>query len=457
MKKLIFTLILASAMLTACKKKKEIPGEKVEVEVPGNTGEQEKSPTQITVFNVSETMSAEIDRDRLQNNWLLTDFTPTGLYLAPNELLKLTVKQTAGTRLPKLLIGTYSRYGAWNAPLAVIPLKEGVNYIQREGAGLLWIRYTDAVPVSTATVTFNSGFVFAPYYKIGVTTQADWKKQLATSKALDVVMEGSNCYVVVEKAKAVEYQNEDQTAALNKIKQIIDLEDDLNGLDGSNALHTKSIYKYLLTQHEDDRFFMFANDYRTAYYGGNVKYILQNSLLDGENLLVCHELGHQHQQKWTWDAITEVSVNVFGLYIKRKLTGVDWLAAGGSWPSAFDYLAKPAGTKDYNGSKSYANPITYDHLRLHMFDQLRLAFGDNFFRDIARKTREEAPILVNDDAKMSYFMLSACKRTGKDLSVFFQKWGFNLSTSAATLQVYADIAALGYPAPIQDPSTLSNQ
>jgi hypothetical protein len=70
--------------------------------------------------------------------------------------------------------------------------------------------------------------------------------------------------------------------------------------------------------------------------------------------------------------------------------------------------------------------------------------------------RVENPTLANDDARMRYFMLKACSISGKNLSTFFQKWGLNLSTSAATTQIYADMAALGLPAPSTDPSTLQD-
>lgn len=456
MKKQICLLILASlTVLVACKKT-EMLSDQEGAGIQGKQGQKKNAKLLSSVFNVVETQSANLDRDRLQNNWMLTDFTATGLYLAPNDTLKLNVQLTAGTRLPKLLIGTYSRYGGWNSQPASVQLTAGSNTITNAQGGLLWIRYTNSTLGSTATITFNSGFVNAPYYKIGVTTSADWQNQLATSAAPDVVMEGTNCYVVVEKAKAIQYQNEDQTAVLNKIKQITDLEDDLSGLDGSNALHTRSIYKYLLTQHEDANYYFFAYDYRTAYIGTSIKAILEYNSLNGNGWGVWHELGHQHQQKWTWSAITEVSVNIFSLYVQRTLTGHNRLVDSGNWPSAFTYLGKPADTKDYNGSTTYANPLTDVFVRLCMFEQLRLAFGDNFYREIARKTREEAPSFANTDAKMSYFMLSACKRSGKDLTAFFKKWGFNLSTTAATTQIYNDIAALGYPAPTVDPSTLQN-
>jgi hypothetical protein len=459
MKKKLFFMALAFATLFACKKQDILQQQDTQTVNTSATknGLQTFSATQTSVFNVTETIAAATDRDRLRNNWLLTDFTATGIYMAPNATLNITVQQTTGSTLPKLLIGTYSRYGAWSTQPTSVQLTAGTNTVTNAAGGLLWIRYTTTgTPSSTAKITFNSGYQYAPYYKVGVTNNVDWQNQLQTYTTPDVVMEGSNCFVVVARDKAIQYQTEDQTAALNKITQIIGLEDDLNGLDGSNALHTKSIYKYLLTQHEDPAYYFFAYDYRTAYISNDVEYILQPSLLGGNGWGVWHELGHQHQQKWQWGGIGEVSVNIYSLYVQRILTGQNRLVTGNTWPKAFAYLSKPVGTKDYNGSTSYANPLTDVFARLCMFEQLTLAYGDTFWKNIAKKTREDAPVFANDDAKLRYFMLSACNRSGKNLSNFFKQWGLNLSTVTATNQIYTDMVALGLPTPTIDPATLQD-
>ncbi|WP_316826834.1 M60 family metallopeptidase [Pedobacter miscanthi] len=451
---LLFTA-MAIACLFACKKAVVLP------EPSDNSKTINRaallSASQTNIFNVTEKINASIERDRLKNGYNLTDFTATGLYMAPNGTLDITVEQTAGTRLPKLLIGTYSRYGTWNAQPTVVQLTAGTNTITNAAGGLLWLRYTSATTGSTAKVTFNSGFQYAPYFKLGVTTNADWISQLQTYTTPDVVLEGTNCLIVVSRTKAIQYQNEDQAAVLNKITQVIALEDDLNGLDNSLPAHTKNAHTYLLTQHEDPSYYFFAYDYRTAYITSDVNAILTLDAVGTNGWGMWHELGHQHQMMWRWGALGEVSVNLYSLYVQRTLTpAVNRLVNDGVWPKAFTYLDKPAGTKDYNGSTSYANPLTDLFIRLCMFQQLTLAYGDNFYRTLAKNMRVENPTLANDDDRLRYFMLKACNISGKNLSNFFQKWGLNLSTTAATTQIYSDMAALGLPAPTTDPSTLQD-
>ena len=455
-RKLLLLTVLATLGISACKKAAVLPEEIVTVQ-KATGGATVESVSQVNVFNVTEKINSSIERDRLKNGYYLTDFTATGLYMAPGATLDITVEQTAGTRLPKLLIGTYSRYGTWNTQPTVVQLTAGTNTITNAVGGLLWIRYTNATTGSTAKVTFNSGYQYAPYYKLGVSTNSDWINQLQTYTTPDVVLEGSNCVIVVSRTKAIQYQTENQDAILNKITQVIALEDDLNGLDNSLPAHAKNVHTYLLTQHEDPAYYFFAYDYRTAYITSDVNAILTLGAVGTNGWGMWHELGHQHQMMWRWGALGEVSVNLYSLYVQRTLTpSINRLVNDGVWPKAFTYLGKAAGTKDYNGATSYANPLTDLFIRLCMFQQLTLAYGDNFYRTLSKEMRVENPTLANDDARMRYFMLKACTISGKNLSNFFQKWGLNLSTPAATTQIYSDMAALGLAAPSTDPSTLQD-
>jgi len=455
-RKLLLFIALAVMCFSACKKATVLP-EEISTNQPKKSGAVVESATQTNIFNVTEKISASIEKDRLKNGYQLTDFTATGLYMAPNATLDITVEQTAGTRLPKLLIGTYSRYGTWNTQPTVVQLTAGTNTITNAAGGLLWIRYTNATTGSTAKITFNSGYQFAPYFKLGVSTNSDWINQLQTYTTPDVVLEGSNCFIVVSRTKAIQYQTEDQAAILNKITQVIALEDDLNGLDNSLPVHAKNVHTYLLTQHEDPAYYFFAYDYRTAYITSDVNAILTLNSVGTNGWGMWHELGHQHQMMWRWGTLGEVTVNLYSLYVQRTLTpSINRLVNDGTWPKVFTYLGKADGTKDFNGSTSYANPLTDVWIRLAMFQQLTLAYGDNFYRTLSKNMRVENPTLSNDDDKLRYFMLKACNISGKDLSNFFKKWGLNLSTAAATTQIYSDMAALGLPAPTTDPSTLQD-
>jgi len=113
--------------------------------------------------------------------------------------------------------------------------------------------------------------------------------------------------------------------------------------------------------------------------------------------------------------------------------------------AALAYLAGSNANKNFN-----ADSVDV-FLRLYMFHQLWLAYGDSFYQQLHKQTREEKPDFNHEDAAaMQYFMLKACQISGKDLTGFFKKWGLKNDSA------YAAIRALNLPTPVQDPSVLTD-
>lgn len=136
--------------------------------------------------------------------------------------------------------------------------------------------------------------------------------------------------------------------------------------------------------------------------------------------------------------MTETTVNVYSLAVERGFgLPVSRITANNSWPKLDTYFNKPIVDRNYN--------LGDNDLKLIMFHQLWLAFGDNLYITLSRNTRENRPNVSTDADKMRYFMLSTCQITQKDLSDFFRKWGFKVAES-----VYTEIASLNLPAPSQD-------
>ncbi|HZH55105.1 MAG TPA: M60 family metallopeptidase, partial [Sphingobacteriaceae bacterium] len=344
-------------------------------------------PTEETVapvsFEFEELISAQVERQRLQLNWLATDFSTTGLYAPAFSTIKIQVEQMAGARLPQLLIGTYSRYGGWNSEPAVFALSPGENEFTISGQGLIWVRYTtDGTPDSKAKLTFTAGFRPVPHYQYGKTTNTEWIKMLNDLNTVpDVVLEGEKCYIVVSRQSAIAHQHFNQDELLKKISRIVTIEDDYSGLDGSSERDKPNAHKkYLLTQHEDPSYYMFAYNYRTAYTGSAISTILNPVDVTWGPW---HELGHLHQQIWTWPAISEVTVNIFSRAVQREFTPHEnRLVIDRVWEKVPIYLARSAAEKDFN-----SDAVLDVWVRLCMFEQLRLAFGEDFYPNLHKKVR----------------------------------------------------------------------
>ncbi len=404
----------------------------------------------------SEVPSAAYESDRLLNT-PTTDFRVTGLYAPLGAMLTVNVTgQPASSSNLQLMVGTFSRYNiSENKDPISYPLNPGTNVIQVSGiGGLVYIQYTvygkpKPDNLHPLQITFQQGFVKTPHYLLGKTTKEDWKTQLSTyTSTRDVVMESKRAFMVFSRENALAWQDNDQDLVLNTADQILDAESAISGLDNSSETHRRNTNQFLMTQAEDG--WMYATNFRTAYSAGAAKFaftpLITGKGQDSEHAWgIWHELGHLHQQPWTWSELGEVTVNIYSLAAERYLLPSGRALQNSGFKSkVMAYLAGSDDNKNFN-----ADSVDV-FFRLYMFHQLWLAYGDNFYQQLHKITRVEKPELNTDAEKMKYFMLKACIISGKDLTGFFKKWGLQADT------VYAEIAALRLSAPTTDPSTLTD-
>jgi hypothetical protein len=400
-------------------------------------------------IKISEQLSGAIeDQKRLARNVRATDFVPTGLYFPPNSTLKINVKKLQGADFPQLLIGTYARYG--NRPIPkIISLHEGNNEITDDLGGLIYIYYvTDEKPNSKSELYFISGYKKVPTFILGGTTNQEWVKMLAKYDVPDVLLISQKIILVVSKDNAVKNQNSNQEEMLKTYDLAVKAEDEISGLDNSSPLDFPSIHKYLITESDNMPKGSYSNtaNYRIAALPSAIDIGLKNQNSTVWNWGLFHELGHMHQQKqWTWNKVVESSVNVYTLAANRALGAKDHRFQDGKvWNDTKQYLQKDT-EKDFNSD------VVSVWTRLVMFEQLRVAFGDEFYKQlgkISRKEFQQTPQTspqTNDD-KMKWFMLKACIISKRDLTDFFKKWGFVDNTNS----IYPEIKALHLLKPNHD-------
>lgn len=443
MKNNLFFHILIVILLQACSKSS-----------PDNPNEQE-NPIEIgfeEVQEFDETWSAQAEAVRLGQRAFASDFTATGFYLPPNTPLILEVEElVVGSREPRLLIGTYSRYSAKANPTAIM-LTPGTNTIQGdEHGGLLYIRYHGSPgqePTGKIRVKFVEGHRPAPFFVLGETSNDQWQMMLDTwTEAPDVQLVSEKAIIVASREQALQYRNEDQGQLLTLVDDILEAEAAISGIDGSAPAHQPNMHRILMTESDNEGLYMAATHYRTMFHTSVTHQILTVAGVGSNGWGPWHELGHLHQQgAWTWDVTGEVTVNIYSLAAERAL-GVtpSRLVKEDRWTQVQTYFSLPDDERDYNTNA--ANLF----VRLAMFQQLWLAFGDEFYQELHKQTREEQPAVNTRDEKMRYFMLKACTISKTDLSMFFKKWGFKTNNT-----VYSEIAALGLPEPTIDPTTLTD-
>ncbi|WP_104381548.1 M60 family metallopeptidase [Sphingobacterium sp. HMA12] len=396
----------------------------------------------IQIFKITPSASTEVDRMQFRANH--NDMQATGFYVAPNSTITLNVNVHSGTTVPRLAIGTPFRDN-------IRPVRQYFNlqagtqsFTVDEYGGLVYLIYTanNYTTAGEIEISFGNGFIPVPYFQKGKTTHEQWLATLDSLKntAPDVIFSSDRTIMVANMDEALLYKNEDQQLIVSRLDSIIGFSNYISGLSGATGVHAIPYNKHLITVRDSS-----AGGYMAAgisiYYTESLSYrMLQPKYLSNTNGWgIWHEVGHTYQQKaWTWGNLTETTVNVYSLASERGFgLPVSRITANNSWPKLDTYFQKNIADRDFNSGDN--------DLKMIMFHQLWLAFGDNLYINLSKNTRENRPAVSTDAEKMRYFMLSTCQIAQKDLSDFFKKWGFKVDPS-----VYAEITNLNLPAPAQD-------
>ncbi|MDE1312781.1 M60 family metallopeptidase [Vibrio aestuarianus] len=134
-----------------------------------------------------------------------------------------------------------------------------------------------------------------------------------------------------------------------------------------------------------------------------------------------HELGHHYQLPFmTWNGLVEVTVNLTSLYVQRALGHSSRL----NWSSVASFV---------NSHQAYDECLDV-FVKVAMFWQLDLAFGQDFYARLGKRIRTmpASELPLTDNAKKQSFILESSRVSGFDLTPFFDVWG--LSATQETKQ-----------------------
>jgi len=384
------------------------------------------------VYTITEKPTALQEADRLGIWYPASDFDPLGLYLPPDESIDIFVRNIKGDSQPRLLVGTYSRYKYSDVP-TVYELSAGNNTISDSAGGLLYLQFvSEASPSGEAEVSVYGGQAI-PSYVLGESTHDEWLEELATMSYENVQFVSDRTMVVVSKATALKYKDQDQDAMLKTLDKVADIQAYISGIDGSSELHQRNVHKILLTEltEKDLDFGLAAEEHRILVPTKALKNIMDPDHAASAAWGLWHEMGHHHQAlNWDWNEVDEVTVNIYSLACLYGFDGsITWLKGNPVWDKVADYLASPIKERNFNSDKTIGGKG-----RLAMFRQLWMAFGDAFYIKLHQLAREDnakpAPRVVarNMDAgsQMTSFMVLASQASGYDLTNFFREWGFVL-------------------------------
>jgi hypothetical protein len=249
----------------------------------------------------------------------------TGLYAAPGEIITVKVTSLPENRTVKVIVGCHRdsllKLEKWNRfPIIhrTFELKIGDNQIANAFGGQLFIQsqhkdYRKPAKAEPASPLLFSNAVAAPTYVLGKDTPATWvKSQLNPAPWTTLV--GKQVILHVQSSQLQSLS--DPQPLLEWWDKAMTLEDDLV------ALHRLAPER-VVPDRQISAGFMHSGYPFMCWLEPSQKDSVDLPKLTKEgNWGFFHELGHNHQRNaWTFEGQTEVTCNLFSLYVMEKLVG----------------------------------------------------------------------------------------------------------------------------------------
>lgn len=384
----------------------------------------------------------------------LSDQQPAGRSVRRGETLTIDVAELPAGYTLKATIGFLPM---WNSPQTeqVQPLVAGSNRVRANQDGPLFFRLT-APPArggQAAEVDIDlDGGTPLPLYVDGEMDADDWQNELSAHEdAPFVQLLGEHALITLPMQVYTQQPIDDPAATLAAIEQMIAWEDELAGFDGRSRrdqrtpLRMHYLVDFRASARDREGFYMYATDQFIGMLDHNT-----GDLTDPERLReswgIWHETGHtQQQNSWTFDAIVEVNVNLFSLYVQEAYGGRSQLELSEDGDPTI--LAQARQYLEHGPSDFLAddNEDLY-FIKLVPFYQLKEAYGWALYQDLHKHFRAHPlPEDASDQDKADAMVEALCELTGTDLREFFERWGLTVSDEAN-----GRMDAERYPEPDQD-------
>ncbi|KJZ73161.1 hypothetical protein HIM_07358 [Hirsutella minnesotensis 3608] len=406
----------------------------------GLSGLKQANPSRFPnrrVLTLPALLEADYERHRLRQQFLWADFHSTGFFLNAGREVSIDISglSRSGPQ-PEILVGT---------PALISPehrnedmpgnlerchvLTNGKNLFHCQISGIVYVRYSysparQSEPPPPVTLNFQGQDEFQPIplFREGQTTMREWRAMLEETKVPFVEVDGRRVIItgVVEDLKSYTNLGEDIQELLNGYGRVIDAQNAISALDPSSPdpRHRPSPLRPMIVRASESRY-ADAFDYRAALGSKNVEEIWKPAQLS-RSWRMWHELGHQrqHSTSWSWNAMMEVTVNIYSLAVRRLFANVGENEiehpTRQDWEDTKAYLALSDQAKNFDTADGF--------VQLAMFEQLRVAFGDAFYHRLHRISRENPPLRGDADLKDNFMRLSA-DIARQDLTTYFVRWG----------------------------------
>lgn len=309
----------------------------------------------------------------------------------------------------------------WGLKRQQYELHEGVNVINVKKAGNVYIDYfaDDPETAPAITIHFVTGKVNG-FFDAENQTNEDWKRLLdnAVSPVMDVKTRYMQLAYPVEYLKKFRYEEGKELA--EAYDKIMEQQYTFNGAVKYNRIPPKRILARV-----NFNYFMFRDGDGVAFLGndGTMKSALGPDIY--KDWGVNHEIGHvmQMRPQLTWGGMTEVSNNLFTMYVARQAGQPSRLSKSHNYEHAHKNVVEAA-------EKPFIMCVKDPFEKLVPFWQLYLYAQEkgykDFYADLMEYMRTH-PDKGHGNASinnMYEFAKVSCDLLKTDLTDFFEAWGF---------------------------------
>lgn len=341
----------------------------------------------------------------------------TGIYKRKDDTIEIYVDESA-QQLPTYTLTGISLSGYQEGGKSGTRLQRGKNTITGNQEGIIHIQNETTQMTQPVTKIEIRGGITIPRFILGKMTNKEWEEEVKKHPNAPGYELISTNVLITGSDKTIDLVK-DPTRILELKEEVIVLHDKTSGIDGSSALHRKPNG---LIQHMRETSsqggYMYAYDRHLGFHYQEAMKIL----LDTENQSrwgIWHELGHTYQvEGMDWKDLDEVTVNIFSMRAQKALGQRSRLETDNVYTRIFNYL---------NNDQSKNFDRQGDFVKLGMFWQLELAFGEDFYPKLHKLYREEGKNLLTEQEKRQYFIQSASKISQTNLTPFFEKWGIEVT------------------------------
>jgi hypothetical protein len=366
-----------------------------------------------------------------------SDLQPTARFASAGD--RITVEVPDGAPAMSVSIGLHGPYAAHNGdtgrPFSTTALHTGENVVEAPIDGMVFLVST--VDGGSADVEVSGGQP-VPHLVVGQTTNEQLiaeMRRLPDAPFVSLIGERVLADLQAPKTGSL-LPGIDVAARVEHWDDVVELANETHGLrDDATGSARKAPHRIY-----------FAMPDRGGGWGGAAQGHLAFQVSSGAAREVLtaspealwglwHEIGHSYQTPtYNWGGLGEVLVNVWSLNIQSELGFGNRL--DGMLGDYDAHFAKPVDERSFDLGLWG---------KLMMFDQLRRAFGTDFWPRLNQEARV-ASVLAEDrggatnDGRQQHFIVAASRVADRDLGEFFREWGIPpTAETAAALEGLPDL------------------